>query len=583
MLDVVLKTGVFFLIVLAVVKPLGIYMKKVFSKEKTFLDPVLVPLERLLYRAGGVDASKEQGFVAYAGSMMVFNVVSLVVLYAMERLQHLLPLNPDKMPAVPAALAWNTAVSFTTNTNWQAYSGESTMSLFTQMAGLAVHNFASAATGIAIAIAFVRGVARVEAKGIGNFWSDLVRATLWVLLPISLIGAVFLMSQGVIQNFKPSETITTLEGATQKIPQGPIASQEVIKNLGTNGGGFFNTNAAHPFENPNGFTNVFELILIFSIPAALTATYGRMVGSRRQGWALFAAMTVMFVAGVAVLYAAEAHGTPAQHAAGLHTHVYAGSTGGNMEGKEQRFGIAGSALFNTVSTDTSTGAVNAALDSLTGLGGAVPMSNLSTGEVIFGGVGSGLYMMLLYVLLAVFIGGLMVGRTPELLGKKIEAKEIKLASLGILITPLTALASTAIAIAGHAGRVAIFNAGPQGFSETFYAYPSQSNHNGSAFAGYTGFIQPNAGNLGSHGITFADLLGSFDLAFARYAPILFVLAVAGSLAGKRVSPTGLGTMHTDNPTFVVLLIGVIILVGALTFLPALLIGPIVQSLTGHLY
>jgi K+-transporting ATPase ATPase A chain len=357
----------------------------------------------------------------------------------------------------------------------------------------------------------------------------------------------------------------------------------VIKNLGTNGGGFFNTNAANPFENPNGFTNILEPLLMFAIPAALTATYGRMTGKRRQGWALFATMSVMFVAGVAVLYGAEANGTPAQHAAGVHTQLVSYSTGGNMEGKEQRLGIAGSALFDNVATDTSTGAVDSAFDSLTGLGGAVPMANLSTGEVIFGGVGSGLYVMLLYVLLAVFIGGLMVGRTPEYLGKKIEAREIKLASLGVLATPLVALASTGIAIAAHAGRVSIFNSGPQGFSETFYAYLSQSNNNGSAFAGYTGFVQPTAGNIGSHGITFADLLGSFDLAFARYVPILFVLAVAGSLAGKRVSPAGLGTMRTDSPTFVVLLLGVIVLVGALTFFPALLLGPIVQSLTPHLY
>jgi potassium-transporting ATPase potassium-binding subunit len=410
-----------------------------------------------------------------------------------------------------------------------------------------------------------------------------VRTVLYVLLPISIVGALVLVSQGTLQTLGHYLHFTGPTGLGGTIARAPVASQEAIKMLGTNGGGIFNTNSAHPFENPNGFTNIFEIVLVFSIPAALTATYGRMVGSRRQGWALFAAMSVMFVVGVFVLYAAEAHGTPAQHAAGLHTQVYSGSTGGNMEGKEQRFGIAGSALFNNVTTDTSTGAVNASFDSLTGLGGAVPMANLATGEVIFGGVGSGLYVMLLYVLLAVFIGGLMVGRTPELLGKKIEAREIKLASLGILITPLAALGSTALAIADPAGRASIFNKGPQGFSETFYAYLSQSNNNGSAFAGYTGFVQPNAGNLGSHGITFADLLGSFNLGFARYAPILFVLAVAGSLASKRVTPAGLGTMRTDNPTFIVLLIGVIILVGALTFLPALLLGPTVQSLTGHLY
>ena len=366
---------------------------------------------------------------------------------------------------------------------------------------------------------------------------------------------------------------------------GPVASQEAIKKLGTNGGGFFNTNSAHPFENPTGFTNFVEMLTVLIIPAALVFMYGRMVGNRRQGYAIYATMMVMFLGAVCVAYIAEAHGSPAQHAAGLHTQVIAGSTGGNLEGKEQRFGIAGSALFDVVTTVTSCGAVNSAIESFTGIGGAVPMANLSASEVIFGGVGTGLYSILLYVLLAVFIGGLMVGRTPEYLGKKIEAREIKLVALGLLITPLAALFSTALATASSAGRASISAAaaGPQGFSESFYAYLSQANNNGSAFAGYTGFIQPNAGNLGSHGVTFADLLGGFTMLFARYAPILFALAVAGALAGKRVSPAGLGTMRTDNPTFVVLLIGVIVLVGALTFFPALLLGPIVQGLTAHLY
>jgi K+-transporting ATPase ATPase A chain len=451
------------------------------------------------------------------------------------------------------------------------------------MAGLTVQNFVSAAVGICVAVALIRGIVGRSGKGLGNFWQDLVRTVLYVLLPISVVAALVFVSQGVIQTLGHYLSFTGPTGLSGHIAMGPVASQEAIKNLGTNGGGFFNTNAAHPFENPTGLTNVLEPLLMLAIPAALTATYGRMVGSRRQGWALFAAMTVMFAVGFSVLYAAEVHGSPAQHAAGLHTVATHGSLGGNLEGKEVRFGTGGSALFDTTATATSTGAVDSSFDSLTGLGGAVPMANLGTGEVIFGGVGSGLYVMLLYALIAVFIGGLMVGRTPELLGKKIEAREIKLATLGILITPLTALAATAIAIADHAGRVSIFNTGPQGFSETFYAYLSQANNNGSAFAGYTGFIQPNAGSVGSHGITFADLLGSFNLAFARYAPILFVLAVAGSLAGKRVSPAGLGTMRTDNPTFVVLLLGVILLVGALTFFPALILGPIVQALTGHLY
>jgi K+-transporting ATPase ATPase A chain len=574
---------VFFAIIVAITPLLGGYMARVYTGEQVFLARVLGPLERGIYRAIRADVRREQNWKVYAASVMLFSLAGWLLLYLILRTQTIHPFNPQGFHSAPWNVTFNTVTSFLTNTNWQYYSGETTMSYFSQMAGLTVQNFVSAAVGICVAVALIRGITGRSGKGLGNFWQDLVRTVLYVLLPISVLGALVLVSQGAIQTLGHYLSFTGPTGLAGHMAVGPVASQEVIKNLGTNGGGFFNTNAAHPFENPNGLTNIFEILLVFSIPASLTATYGRMVGSRRQGWALFAAMTVMFVVGVFVLYAAEVHGTPAQHAAGLHTQVYSGSTGGNMEGKEQRFGVAGSALFNTVTTDTSTGAVNAAFDSLTGLGGAVPMANLATGEVIFGGVGSGLYMMLLYVLLAVFIGGLMVGRTPEMLGKKIEAREIKLASVAILITPLTALISTALAIADHAGRVSIFNKGPQGFSETFYAYLSQSNNNGSAFAGYTGFIQPNAGNLGSHGITFADLLGGFDLAFARYAPILVVLAVAGSLAGKRVTPAGLGTMRTDNPTFVVLLIGVIILVGALTFFPALLIGPIVQSLTGHLY
>jgi K+-transporting ATPase ATPase A chain len=574
---------VFFAIIVAITPLLGGYMARVYTGERVFLARVLGPFERGIYRAIRADVRREQDWKVYAASVMLFSLAGWMLMYLILRTQTIHPFNPQGFHSAPWNVTFNTVTSFLTNTNWQYYSGETTMSYFSQMAGLTVQNFVSAAVGICVAVALIRGITGRSGKGLGNFWQDLVRTVLYVLLPISVLGALVLVSQGAIQTLGHYLSFTGPTGLAGHMAVGPVASQEVIKNLGTNGGGFFNTNAAHPFENPNGLTNIFEILLVFSIPASLTATYGRMVGSRRQGWALFAAMTVMFVVGVFVLYAAEVHGTPAQHAAGLHTQVYSGSTGGNMEGKEQRFGIAGSALFNTVTTDTSTGAVDAAFDSLTGLGGAVPMANLATGEVIFGGVGSGLYVMLLYVLLAVFIGGLMVGRTPEMLGKKIEAREIKLASIAILITPLTALISTALAIADHAGRVSIFNKGPQGFSETFYAYLSQSNNNGSAFAGYTGFIQPNAGNLGSHGITFADLLGGFDLAFARYAPILVVLAVAGSLAGKRVTPAGLGTMRTDNPTFVVLLIGVIILVGALTFFPALLIGPIVQSLTGHLY
>jgi K+-transporting ATPase ATPase A chain len=573
-------------VVIAITPLLGGYMARVYSGDRVRLERLFGGFERGIYRVIRTDVKRTQDWKSYAASLLLFSLAGWLLLYLLLRTQTLwnfTGLNPEHFKSAPWNVTFNTVTSFLTNTNWQYYSGETTMSYFSQMAGLTVQNFASAAVGICVAVALIRGIVGRNGKGLGNFWQDLVRTILYVLLPIAVFGALVLVSQGVIQTFGHYLSFTGLTGLGGHIAVGPVASQEAIKNLGTNGGGFFNTNAAHPFENPNGFTNWFEPLLILAIPASLTATYGKMVGSRRQGWALFGAMAVMFVVGFAVLYAAETHGTPAQHAAGLHTAAVHGSTGGNMEGKEQRFGIAGTAMFNESSTATSTGAVDAAFDSLTGLGGAVPMANLGTGEVIFGGVGSGLYVMLLYALLAVFLGGLMVGRTPELLGKKIEAREIKLASLGILVTPLTALASTALAIADHAGRVSIFNSGPQGFSETFYAYLSQSNNNGSAFAGYTGY-DGTVGNLaGSHGITFADLLGSLDLAFARYVPILFVLAVAGSLAGKRVAPAGLGTMRTDNPTFVVLLIGVIILVGALTFFPALLLGPIAQSLTGHLF
>jgi K+-transporting ATPase ATPase A chain len=412
-----------------------------------------------------------------------------------------------------------------------------------------------------------------------------VRTLLYILVPISIVGALFLVSQGVIQNLSHATVIHTLAGGSQILGQGPVASQEAIKELGTNGGGFFNVNSAFPFENPSGLTNFFEMLLILVIPASLTYTYGRMVGSQRQGWAIFSAMAVLFIAGVVVIYLAEQHGTPAQHLAGLHTHAFDGSTGGNLEGKEQRFGIADSSLWTALTTATSTGAVNSALESLTGLGGAVPFANLGFSEVIFGGVGSGLYSMLLYVLLAVFIGGLMVGRTPEYLGKKIGAREIKLVALGVLVTPLFTLLSSGLASATMLGKRSIYaGINPQGFSETLYAYLSQANNNGSAWAGYTGFIQPNApGNSGAYGITFADLLGGAVMVGARFLPIVFVLAVAGSLAGKKVSPAGLGTMRTDNPTFVVLLLGVVILVGALTFFPSLLVGPIVQSLTTRLF
>jgi len=584
----------FAVILTALAFPLGQYMAKVFTGGRVFLSPVLAGPERFLYGLMRVDHEREQDWKQYAKSLIVFSLAGWLLLYFILRTQTLWDftgLNPLGYHSGTWNVTFNTTSSFLTNTNWQYYGGETTMSYFSQMAGLTVQNFLSAGVGIVVAAALIRGIVGRTGKGIGNFWQDIVRTVLYVLLPISIVGALILASQGVIANFANYLTVHTITGLTQTIAMGPVAGQEAIKELGTNGGGFFNVNSAHPFENPTGFSNLVEMLLVLIIPAGLVFTYGRMAGNRRQGYAIYGVMMFMFLGAVSVAYIAEAHGSPAQHAAGLHTHVISGSGGGNMEGKEQRFGIAGSALFDTITTVTSCGAVNSAIESFTGIGGAVPMANLSASEVIFGGVGTGLYSILLYVLLAVFIGGLMVGRTPEWLGKKLEAREIKLAGLGILITPLAALFCTAMATASSAGRksiseVALSKAGgntPQGFSETFYAYLSQANNNGSAFAGYTGYIQPNAGNLGAHGVTFADLLGGFDMLFARYAPILFALAVAGALAGKRVTPAGLGTMRTDNPTFVVLLIGVIVLVGALTFFPALLLGPIVQGLTTHLY
>jgi potassium-transporting ATPase potassium-binding subunit len=584
-----LTITLFAIILTALALPLSRYMANVYTGERVFLSPLLGWLERLLYRVLRVDPRREQDWKGYAKSLIVFSLAGWLVLYLILRTQDAFyvphSLNPLGYHSGTWDVTFNTVSSFMTNTNWQYYSGETTMSYLSQMIGLTVQNWLSAGIGIVVAVALIRGIVGRSGKSLGNFWQDLVRTILYVLGPLSVLAALVLVSQGVIQNFSSYLTAHTITGLTQSIAMGPVASQEAIKMLGTNGGGFFNTNSAHPFENPTAFTNFFEMLLVLVIPAALVFTYGRMAGNRRQGYAIYATMMIMFLGAVSVAYIAEAHGSPAQHAAGLHTQVISGSTGGNMEGKEQRFGIAGSALFDVVTTVTSCGAVNSALESFTGIGGAVPFANLSASEVIFGGVGTGLYSILLYVLLAVFIGGLMVGRTPEWLGKKLEAREIKLAGLGILITPLAALFCTALATASKSGRASIsaLGSGPQGFSETFYAYLSQANNNGSAFAGYTGYIQPNAGNLGAHGVTFADLLGGFDMLFARYAPILFALAVAGALAGKRVTPAGLGTMRTDNPTFVILLIGVIVLVGALTFFPALLLGPIVQGLTGHLY
>jgi potassium-transporting ATPase potassium-binding subunit len=562
------QIALFCALIVAVVPLLGGYMARVFSGDRTFVDPVVGPVERLTYRALRVDVSRGQDWKAYARSVVFFSLGGWLLLYLILRTQTLHPFNPEGFHSGTWDLSFNTVSSFVTNTNWQYYGSETTLSYFSQMAGLAVQNFVSAATGMAVAIALVRGIiARRGAGFLGNFWQDLVRSCLYVLLPISILGALVLVSQGVLQ---------TLGGTVAGLARGPVASQEAIKVLGTNGGGFFNTNSAFPFENPTAFTNLVELFLILCIPASLTYTYGRMVGSRRQGWAVFAAMSALFVVGVVVVYLAELHGTPAQHAAGLHG-------GGNLEGKEQRFGVADSALWTAVTTVTSCGAVNAALESLTGIGGLVPLVNMGYGEAVFGGVGTGLYTMLLYVLVAVFIGGLMVGRTPEFLGKKIEAREVKLVALGVLATPLLVLFGTALATASRYGRASISAAGPQGFSQSLYAYMSQANNNGSAFAGYTGYDQPHPGNLGAHGITFADLLGGLTMLGGRFLPILLVLALGGALSAKRVAPAGLGTLRTDTPTFVGLLSGVVVLLGALTFFPAFLLGPVVQGMTDRLF
>ncbi|HEY0362241.1 MAG TPA: potassium-transporting ATPase subunit KdpA [Solirubrobacteraceae bacterium] len=571
-----LQIAIFCALIVAVVPLLGGHMARVFRGERTFIDPVAAPMERFTYRLLRIDPERGQDWKVYARSVILFSLAGWLVLFLILRTQTLHPFNPENFHSGTWDLSFNTASSFVTNTNWQFYGGETTLSYFSQMAGLTVQNFVSAATGIAVAIALIRGIMarRSATPTLGNFWQDLVRASFYILLPISIVGAVLLVSQGVLQ---------TLGGTVAGLARGPVASQEAIKELGTNGGGFFNVNSAYPFENPTGLSNLIELFLILCIPASLTYTYGRMVGSRRQGWALFSAMSVLFIASVVVVYIAEMHGTPAQHAAGIHTGIVDGSTGGNLEGKDQRFGIANSALWTAVTTVTSCGAVNAALESMTGIGGLVPMVDLGYGESVFGGVGTGLYTMLLYVLLAVFIGGLMVGRTPEFLGKKVEAREIKLVSLGVLVTPLAVLLSTGVAMATKYGKPSIFASGPQGFSESLYAYMSQANNNGSAFAGYTGYYQPNPGNIGAHGITFADLLGGVTMLGARFAPILLVLAVAGALAGKRVAPQGAGTLRTDTPTFVALLGGTVVLIGALTFFPALLLGPVVQGMTDRLF
>ncbi len=557
---------VYLAILVAMTPILGRYMKKVFSGEKTFLDPVLRPLERGIYRVCGVDAQKDQSWVEWTVTMLIVNAASLVILYGMQRLQKLLPFNPNGFGAVSPDSSWNTAVSFTTNTNWQGYSGETTMSHFTQMAGLALHNFLSAATGIAIAVAVIRGIAREKASGIGNFWSDCTRSILWVLLPISFVGALFLVSRGVVQNFHADVAVRTVEGKEQKIPQGPVASQEAIKELGTNGGGFFNANSAHPYENPTPGTNFLEIVLIFAIGAGLTNTLGRMTGSTRHGWAVFSAMAFLFLAGVFTAEIAEQKGNPIHQAAGVAARPTAGGTGGNMEGKEVRFGIGDSALFATVTTDASCGAINSWHDSFTPIGGLVPLANIASGEVIFGGVGAGLYGMFLFIVLSVFIAGLMVGRTPEYLGKKIEAHEVKLAMLSVLILTLSILGFSAAASVLPAGLASLNNKGPHGFSEILYAYTSGAGNNGSAFAG-----------LNANTLFYNTTLG-VDMFFGRFFMLIPILGIAGSLAAKKKVPESAGTFPVTGPLFSVLLVSVILIVGALTFFPAFSLGPVIEHL-----
>ena len=563
-------------VLMALTPVIGGYMFRVYGGERVALARVLGPLERAVYRLLRTGPGHGQDWKAYARTTLVFSAVSFVALYAILRTQAIHPFNPEGFGSPPWDVSFNNAASFVTNTNWQYYGGETTLSNFSQMAGLAVQNFVSAAVGMAVLVAVVRGFASRSGAELGNFWVDTTRGLLYVLLPISIVAGLLLVSQGALQTLAHYVTYPTLTGGTQTLALGPVGSQEAIKQLGTNGGGFFNVNSAMPFENPNGLTNFVEMLLILAIPAGLTATFGRMVGNRRLGWAIYSAMAVMFVAGVAIVYAAETNGTPAQHLAGL--------AGPNLEGKEVRFGDATSALWVVITTVASCGAVTSAHGALTGFGGAVPLANMMLGEVVFGGVGSGLYGMLLFVLLAVFLAGLMVGRTPEFLGKKIEAREVKLVVIGTIAVPLLALVATAGAIATKYGAPSISNPGPQGFSETLYAYVSQANNNGSAFAGYTGFVQPHApGNAGAFGITFADLLGGVAMIAGRFVPLVLALAVAGSLAGKRVTPAGPGTMRTDTPTFVALLIATILLVALLTFVPALLLGPVVQGLSPRLF
>jgi K+-transporting ATPase ATPase A chain len=559
-----IQIALYCVILTVIVKPFGLYMTRVFKGERTFLSVVLRPLERGIYALSGIRENEEQDWKGYGLAMLAFTLMGFLTLYTLQRLQTVLPFNPQHLDPVSPDLAFNTSVSFITNTNWQSYTPETTMSYLTQMAGLTMHNFVSAATGIALAIALIRGFARRTAQTIGNFWVDLTRTVLYVLLPISIVAGLFFVWQGMPQNLGAYSDVTTLEGGKQLIAQGPVASQEVIKIMGTNGGGFFNANSAHPYENPNALTNFVELLLIFSIGAGLTNVFGRMVGSQRQGWAIFAVMGILFLAGLFGVYAAESHANPAFASLPIDSAPSAVQAGGNMEGKEVRFGITNSSLFTTITTDASCGAVNNMHDSLLPLGGMIPMVNIMLGEIIFGGVGSGLYGMLLFAIVAVFVAGLMVGRTPEYLGKKIEAREVKMAMLAILILPLSMLGFTALAVVVSAGLAGLANSGPHGFSEALYAYTSATGNNGSAFAGL------------SANTPFWNTTLGLAMWIGRYFFIVPMLAVAGSLAAKKIVPASSGTFPTDGALFVGLLIGVILIIGGLTFFPALALGPIVE-------
>ena len=553
-----LQILVYCAIIVAIVPFLGGYLTRVFNGERTFLSPVVRPVENALYWAGGVDARREQNWVSYTLAMLLFHVGGFLILYALMRLQALFPFNPPEQSAVAEDLSFNTAVSFITNTNWQNYGGESTMSYLVQMLGLTHQNFLSAATGICLAVALIRGFARASAQTVGNFWVDITRCTLYVLLPICLLYALFLVWQGIPQTLGPYIDAATLEGGKQTIAVGPVASQVAIKMLGTNGGGFFNANASHPFENPTALSNFIQMLSIFVIGASLTNVFGRMIGDQRQGWAVLAVMGVLFIAGVAVCYWAEAHGNDAFTALGL--------TGGNMEGKEVRFGIPASSLFAVITTAASCGAVNAMHDSFTALGGMVPLINMQLGEIIVGGVGAGMYGMLLFIILSIFVAGLMVGRTPEYVGKKIEAKEVKMAMLAILILPLMYLGWTAVAVVLPSAVAATANPGPHGFTEVLYAYTSQTGNNGSAFAGLSG------------NTLFYNLTGAIAMLVGRFWMIIPAMAIAGSLAAKKSIPPSAGTFPTTGGLFVGLVVGVIVIIGGLTFFPALALGPIVEQI-----